>query len=40
MSAHDQVRAMLDELMGTSRDGRLFIANQYGFVLDLVRTLI
>lgn len=24
MSAHDQVRAMLDELMGTARDGEYF----------------
>ena len=23
MSAHDQMRAMLDELMGTARDGKL-----------------
>ena len=28
MTAHDQIRAMLDELMGTARDGKLVKAIQ------------
>lgn len=35
MTAHDQIRAMLDELMGTTRDGGFIVHGSLAFVLDL-----
>lgn len=32
MSAHDQMRAMLDQLMGTARNGKLLISSIFVYV--------
>lgn len=37
MSAHDQIRAMLDELMGTTRDGSYLMGCYPGIFEKLVK---
>jgi hypothetical protein len=36
MTAHDQIRAMLDQLMGTGRNGECYSTFSFKFKLDFV----
>jgi hypothetical protein len=36
MTAHDQIRAMLDQLMGTGRNGEYYLVHVYIFEFEVV----
>lgn len=40
MSAHEQMRAMLDQLMGTARNGKLHISCLFSTLLLIYGTLV